>query len=131
MDEVTVGVGDQGWWTDERIAHLRERWGKADLRVIADELGTTRGAIAGKAMRLGLSRLPRGSGSGSRPVRSRSREAYNAYQREYQREYRRRRRQEMKESGAADRGRAEKKSVPDFKRIKPGRLCFLMGLRAR
>jgi GcrA cell cycle regulator len=42
-------------WTEVKVAHLRQLWADGhNAREIADELGTTRNAILGKAFRLHL-----------------------------------------------------------------------------
>src|SRR5262245_19346166 len=62
-------------WTDERIAHLRQRWSQgASARSIARELaaGISRSAVLAKVHRLGIGRLsPFGGVSGGRLTRKR------------------------------------------------------------
>lgn len=55
-----AGINGKGvvsiFWTDKRVADLRDRWSAGDsASVIADALATTRNAIIGKVHRLGLS----------------------------------------------------------------------------
>jgi GcrA cell cycle regulator len=59
MSERIPGLGIIAFtdWTDEKILQLRELWGKASIRVIAEVIGCTANAVAGKAHRIGLPRL--------------------------------------------------------------------------
>lgn len=46
---------NRDWWTEERIARLKELHAKGfSMQAMAEELGTTRNAIAGKLHRLGV-----------------------------------------------------------------------------
>ena len=47
-------------WTDDEIERLRSKWGKVSVITIAAGLGKTKGAVVGKAQRLGLQRLSPG-----------------------------------------------------------------------
>lgn len=64
-------------WTEVRVAALRQLWADGhSAREIADELGTTRNGILGKAFRLALARRKSGPPPVPEPVKDRRHPQY-------------------------------------------------------
>src|SRR3972149_8135516 len=59
-------------WTEDKDRRLIEMRGKFSSSVIAAELNVTRGAVVGRAFRLGLTKLPQGPVEGGHVAHGRS-----------------------------------------------------------
>lgn len=107
-------------WTAERVAELRRLWDTGTrTRDIAAELGVGNGAVCGKAWRLGLPQRGRSGLKG--PDNPRWKGGRKA---RWDRYNQRRRAARKRDPSPPSPPR------PVISKVKPGRLCFLMGFRS-
>lgn len=116
MDGGRLDFSESQVWTDERVAELRRLWAAGiKTRDIAAELGVSNGTVCGKARRLGLPirRHTQPKGPDHPLWKGGPKASLDRWK--------------QRRSAAAKRDPLPPR--PIIRRVKPGRICFLLGYR--